>query len=106
MVQAAILNMLVKLFKNLRTKRIFYSTAEKENTMNSDKIEGNWAQLTGEIQKKWSKLTADNLAQIEGNRKKLAGAIQKSYDIALDEAERQMDEWEKARIKAIKSVTS
>jgi uncharacterized protein YjbJ (UPF0337 family) len=65
--------------------------------MNKDIIEGNWKELMGDIQKKWGKLTEDNLAQIEGNREKLAGAIQKNYGILQDEAERQISEWEKLR---------
>lgn len=72
--------------------------------MNSDTIEGNWKELMGDIQKQWSKLTEDNLAQIDGNRKKLAGAIQKSYGIAFDEAEKQLKDWENIRAKMVKTA--
>lgn len=62
-----------------------------------DVIADNWDAIKTDIQKKWAKLTNDNLEQINGNREKLTGAIQKQYGIARDEAERQMREWEKNR---------
>jgi uncharacterized protein YjbJ (UPF0337 family) len=65
--------------------------------MNKDIIEGNWKQLTGEVQKKWGKLTNDHLDQIAGDRTKLAGLIQENYGVAKDEAEKQVKEWEKSR---------
>lgn len=68
--------------------------------MNKDRIEGNWKQFKGEVQKKWGKLTDDQFDQIEGSRTKLAGQIQESYGIAKDEAEKQVDEWEETRRKA------
>lgn len=61
--------------------------------MNSDRIEGNWKQLKGSIQKQWGELTDDELDQIEGSRTKLAGKLQEKYGIAKDEAEKQIDEW-------------
>ncbi|MBI1326178.1 MAG: CsbD family protein [Alphaproteobacteria bacterium] len=65
--------------------------------MNKDIFEGNWKQLSGEVQRKWGKLTNDNLDVINGNRTKLVGMIQESYGVARDEAEKQVEEWEKAR---------
>ncbi|MCC6598860.1 MAG: CsbD family protein [Alphaproteobacteria bacterium] len=65
--------------------------------MNNDIIEGNWKQLTGEVQKQWGKLTNDQLDQVNGNRTKLIGKVQESYGIARDEAEKQVKEWEKSR---------
>jgi len=64
--------------------------------MNKDIFEGNWEQLKGSVQKNWGKLTNDNLDEIEGNRKKLAGKIQEAYGKSKDEAEREVDEWEKS----------
>ena len=62
--------------------------------MNSDKLEGNWKQLTGEIKSQWGKLTDDQIAQAEGNSEKLIGLIQENYGVARDEAEKQYKEWE------------
>lgn len=63
--------------------------------MNEDKIKGNWNQLKGAVQEQWGKLTDDEIDQLEGNRKQLIGKIQENYGIARDEAERQVDDWER-----------
>lgn len=59
--------------------------------MNWDIIEGNWKQLTGEVQAKWGRLTDDEVDQVEGNRERLAGLIQERYGVAKDEAEEQIN---------------
>lgn len=64
--------------------------------MNREIVEGNWNQLKGEVQKRWGKLTNDNLDQINGNRTKLLGVIQESYGVAKEEAEKQVKDWEKS----------
>jgi uncharacterized protein YjbJ (UPF0337 family) len=61
--------------------------------MNNDRIQGSWDQVRGNVQKMWGKLTDDDLNVIEGDRKILAGKIQERYGIAQDEAEKQIDEW-------------
>lgn len=63
--------------------------------MNEDIIKGNWEQLKGSAQKTWGELTNDNLDEIEGDRKKLAGKIQEAYGKSKEEAEREVEEWEK-----------
>lgn len=63
--------------------------------MNSDIIEGKWEQLKGKAQQQWGKLTDDQLDRAAGNRKQLAGALQESYGIARDEAEKQVEEFER-----------
>ena len=63
--------------------------------MNTDIIKGQWTQLKGEVQKKWGQLTNDQLDEINGDRKILIGKVQESYGIALDEAEKQVSDWEK-----------
>jgi uncharacterized protein YjbJ (UPF0337 family) len=62
--------------------------------MNTDILKGNFKQLQGDIQKRWGKLTNDNIARTEGNRKKLVGVIQEQYGIARDEAEKQVKDFE------------
>ena len=64
--------------------------------MNNDIIEGNWKKFTGEIQKQWGKLTDDNLSQVDGDRKKLAKLIQENYNIAHEEAEKQIRDLEES----------
>jgi uncharacterized protein YjbJ (UPF0337 family) len=63
--------------------------------MNENIIKGNWNEVRGAIQKKWGKLTDDDLAQILGERTRLLGSLQKTYGYAEDEAEKQVREWEK-----------
>ncbi len=61
--------------------------------MNWDRIEGNWKQFRGNIQKQWGKLTDNDLDVVEGSRTELIGVIQNRYGIARDEAERQVEDW-------------
>ncbi len=64
--------------------------------MNWDRIAGNWKQAKGKFREKWGKLTDDDLDVIEGKREQLAGRLQSAYGIAKDEAERQINEFEKS----------
>lgn len=63
--------------------------------MNWDQIKGNWKQVKGEAKAQWGKLTDDELAEIDGHREKLVGKVQEAYGIAKDEAEKQVDEWQR-----------
>ena len=65
--------------------------------MNKDIIKGKWNEVKGDVQKKWGKLTNDDLDQINGDRTKLTGRIQKVYGLERDEAEKQLKEWEDRR---------
>jgi uncharacterized protein YjbJ (UPF0337 family) len=60
-----------------------------------DRIEGNWKQFKGTVQKQWGKLTDDDLDVIAGRQEELAGRIQQRYGIEKDEAHRQISEWMK-----------
>lgn len=64
--------------------------------MNKDRIKGQWKQLTGRIKAKWGDLTDDDLQEAEGNSEYLAGKIQERYGIAKDEAQRQVDEFNRS----------
>ncbi|MDO8844001.1 MAG: CsbD family protein [Methylicorpusculum sp.] len=63
--------------------------------MNKNQLKGNWMQLKGTVKEKWGDLTDDELEQIAGNRDILLGKIQEKYGIAQEEAEKQIEEWEK-----------
>jgi uncharacterized protein YjbJ (UPF0337 family) len=67
----------------------------KEITMNWDRIEGHWKQITGKAKEQWGKLTDDDLDVVAGRRDQLAGKIQERYGVAKDEAERQLADWER-----------
>jgi uncharacterized protein YjbJ (UPF0337 family) len=60
---------------------------------NWDEIAGKWKQYTGEVKKKWGKLTDDELTQIDGNRDILTGKLQEKYGIAKEQADKQIDQW-------------
>ena len=63
--------------------------------MNWDIIEGKWKQMKGAVKQRWGKLTDDELDQLAGHRDKLVGKLQERYGINKDEAEKQVDEWER-----------
>ena len=61
--------------------------------MDSNRIEGDWKQLSGQAKTKWGKLTDDHLTQVNGQTEQLVGKIQEAYGIGKDEAQRQVREW-------------
>jgi uncharacterized protein YjbJ (UPF0337 family) len=63
--------------------------------VNWDIIEGKWKQMKGAVKQRWGKLTDDELDQLAGHRDKLVGKLQERYGINKDEAEKQVDEWER-----------
>jgi uncharacterized protein YjbJ (UPF0337 family) len=65
----------------------------KEDTMDWNRVEGNWKQMKGAVKQQWGKLTDDDLAQINGNQERLEGIIQELYGIAKDETRKQIDSW-------------
>jgi uncharacterized protein YjbJ (UPF0337 family) len=64
--------------------------------MTWDRVQGNWKQLKGKVREKWAKLTDDHVNAIEGRREVLAGQLQEAYGIGKDEAERQINDWQKS----------
>ena len=56
-----------------------------------NQIAGNWKQVKGEIQKRWGRLTNDDLDQVEGSFTKLIGRIQERYGYGREEAEAEAD---------------
>lgn len=63
--------------------------------MNQDRIEGNWTQFKGKLKEQWGKLTDDDLDVFEGQREQLLGRIQARHGLTQDEAEGQVQDWEK-----------
>ncbi len=64
--------------------------------MNWDQIEGEWKQLKGNVQQRWADLTEDDFDFIAGKREELIGRLQERYGIAKEQAEEQVDEFEKS----------
>ena len=63
--------------------------------MNEDRAQGNWKQLKGKVKEQWGKLTDDDLDVIAGKRDQLVGRIQERHGIAKDEAEREVESFER-----------
>ncbi len=58
--------------------------------MNKDILEGKWEQVKGNIQKKWGKLTDDDLDVINGDATILAGKLQEKYGLTKDEIQKEL----------------
>jgi len=65
----------------------------QEELMNWDQVQGKWKQVKGTAKTRWGKLTDDDLDVVAGQRDQLVGRIQERYGIAKDEAQTQVDEW-------------
>lgn len=64
--------------------------------MNWDRVQGNWKQFKGKLQEKWGKLTDDQVSAIDGRREILAGKLQEAYGIGKEEAEQQINDWQRS----------
>ncbi|MFN7993212.1 MAG: CsbD family protein [Bryobacteraceae bacterium] len=65
--------------------------------MNSDEMQGKWKQLTGAVREKWGKLTDDDLTAIAGKRDQFIGKLQERYGMSREQAERDLDTWERTQ---------
>ena len=63
--------------------------------MNQDRIRGQWKQVKGKIKEQWGRLTDDDLDVIAGKREQLLGRIQQRHGVAKDEAQRQVQDFER-----------
>jgi uncharacterized protein YjbJ (UPF0337 family) len=63
--------------------------------MGWDQLEGKWKQTCGQMKEKWGRLTDDDLEIIAGRRDKLIGKRQGKHGLSKEEAERQLDEWQR-----------
>lgn len=65
--------------------------------MDENVIKGKWNQFKGEAKKQWGKLTDDDLDIIAGEKDKLVGKLQERYGHTKDAAEREYEDWARAR---------
>ncbi|HBJ34142.1 MAG TPA: general stress protein CsbD [Planctomycetaceae bacterium] len=56
-----------------------------------EEMQGSWNQLVGEVQKRYSNISGDELAAVKGNANQLAGLIQRKTGIAKEEVEQFLD---------------
>lgn len=59
--------------------------------VNLQNLQGQWNQLKGEVKKKWSQLTDDDLRWTDGNVDQLIGRIQDRTGDARDQIEKYLD---------------
>lgn len=64
--------------------------------MTWDEIEANWMQLSDKVRGTWSMLSDEDYARIAGQRDMLLAAIQNRYGVTKDEAERELDVFERS----------
>lgn len=61
--------------------------------INENIIKGKWQEIKGDIQKRWGKLTNDDLEKAKGDVQNLAGLIQQRYGMAQEEVKKGLDEF-------------
>lgn len=65
--------------------------------MNKDTLQGNWEQMKGKAKQKWALLGDDNLKLLaEGKTQEFAGKIQEAYGKSREEANREIEDFEKS----------
>lgn len=64
--------------------------------MNWDTTQGKWTEMKSQVKERRCKLTDDDFDVIAGKRDQLAGRIQQRYGVAKDEAERQVNDFERS----------
>jgi uncharacterized protein YjbJ (UPF0337 family) len=63
--------------------------------MHWNEISGQRTQFKGRLKEQWGELTDDELEAIAGNREQLVGKLQEKHGLTKDEAERQLEEWQR-----------
>ena len=63
--------------------------------MHWQEISGQWTQFKGKLREHWGKLTDDELDRVAGDREQLIGKLQEKHGLTREEAERQLDEWQR-----------
>ena len=61
--------------------------------MNKDIIQGKWHEIKGSVQKKWGKITEDDIGEMKGSYVELQGMLQKRYGYEKDISKKQIDEF-------------
>lgn len=64
--------------------------------MVQDMIRSRWSLLRGQLQKKWSKLTDEDVGRPEGARDYLVSKLQERYGIAKEKARVEVKQFERS----------
>jgi uncharacterized protein YjbJ (UPF0337 family) len=62
-------------------------------SINKDTLKGDWNTLKGKVKQRWSRLTDDDMTKVEGNWDELIGRIQKVYGVTKDQAIREFEQF-------------
>lgn len=63
--------------------------------MNESQLKGKWNQLKGEVQRRWGKLTDDDLTEVEGDYNKLVGKVQERHGDSQEKVKEWIDKIDK-----------
>src|SRR5580692_5437941 len=63
--------------------------------MDWDEIERGWSELKGEVKRRWSKLSDEDIEFVKGKYAELLGLLQNRYGHAKEQAEREINDWVK-----------
>lgn len=66
----------------------------RASDVNWDLIERDWKRFKVAAKQRWTKLSEEQLHAIAGRRPLLAGRIRDVYAVSMDEAERQLSDWQ------------
>ncbi len=71
----------------------------------SEELKGNWNQLRGKVEERWSQLSSNDLDEINGNVDQLVGVLQQKTGQARQTIEHELDALLDATAKGASSVT-
>jgi uncharacterized protein YjbJ (UPF0337 family) len=74
-----------------------HGASSMEDSMDWNRVEGNWKQVKGKVKEKWGQLTDDDLDVVNGQRDQLEGKIQQRYGMAKDMVRKDVDDWLKSQ---------
>ena len=64
--------------------------------MNWEQMKGSWTEIKGKVKAQWGNLTDDDIDRMAGERDQLIGRIQHRYGCTKEDAERQVDSWQRS----------
>lgn len=60
---------------------------------NTDRLQGRWPELRGQLRHRWSKLTDGDIATLSGKQQELAVALRRRYGYAEGQAVMEIHRW-------------
>ena len=61
-------------------------------------IEKGWGRYKASAKRRWDKLSEAQIAGTQGKREYLRSRVREAYAVSLEEAERQISDWQAAQI--------